>query len=297
MSEHQSTLAAGMIQFHQWCEPPLDPGDYTVNVTHTVPELADEPVAQGSYSNEFQFSVAGPRFALNPSEIYAVYPPKGQIGDFSNSLPHVVFTRRTLPWERSITPGPRAQTDRLPWMALLVFSAEDFSTATLPNGAFPEVTLQKVGELINPPATADFVGPQLDTDANGKALDREGLAAYESTNDLCNTIDLPWDLFQSVAPSAEDLGYLAHVREVNTDHKETVSFLADGWFAVVLANRFPQPEIAGTEPPLAVENRAYLVSLEGMKDYLPGGSLATGKWRGEQEGAAGGALQLELPLP
>jgi hypothetical protein len=65
----------------------------------------------------------------------------------------------------------------------------------------------------------------------------------------------------------DDLAYLAHVREVNTGAKETLSFLADGWFSVVLANRFPLPD---KSPVLALENRAYLVSLEGAQDYLPG---------------------------
>jgi hypothetical protein len=74
-------------------------------------------------------------------------------------------------------------------------------------------------------------------------------------------------LFQVTAPSYADLDYLAHVREVNTENKETASFLADGWFSVVLANRFPEP---GKSKTVAVENRAYLVSLEGLQDYLPG---------------------------
>ena len=250
MSEHQTTLAAGEIQFHQWCQPPLEPGEYNVEVTQTVRELADDPKSKGSYSSKFSFSVAGPRFALNPSEVYSVYPPKGQIGDFANSLPHVVFTRRTLPWERSIIPGPRSEGDTRPWMALLVFSAADF-----PAQDFPENKALRVGELLNPAADKDWVGPHIQLDL------------YESENDLCNTIDLPWDVFQRVAPGLDDLAYLAHVREVNTGNKETLSFLADGWFSVVLANRFPEPQLASA---LAVENRAYLVSLEGLQDYLPG---------------------------
>ena len=250
MSEHQTKLADGEIQFHQWCQPPLEPGEYNVEVAQTVKELADDPTSKGSYSSKFTFSVAGPRFALNPSEVYSVYPPKGQLGDFANSLPHVVFTRRTLPWERSVIPGPREKGDKRPWMALLIFSAADF-----PAKNFPESKARKVGELINPAANEEWVGPHFKLDP------------YESKDDLCNTIDLPWDLFQKVAPSLDDLAFLAHVREVNTGNKETLSFLADGWFSVVLANRFPQP---GQSKTLAVENRAYLVSLEGLQDYLPG---------------------------
>ena len=249
MSEHQTRLAAGEIQFHQWCQPPLDPGEYNVEVTQIVTELVDDPTSKGRYSSKLSFSVAGPRFALNPSEVYSVYPPKGQLGDLANSLPHVVFTRRTLPWERTIIAGPRKKGDKRPWMALLVFSAVDF-----PAKDFPESQARKVGELINPAANEGWIGPKLELDP------------YESKDNLCNTIDLPWDVFQKVAPSLEDLAYLAHVREVNTANKETLSFLADGWFSVVLANRFPEP---GKSKTVAVENRAYLVSLEGLQDYLP----------------------------
>jgi hypothetical protein len=258
MNEHQSKLGPGQIQFHQWCKPPLEPRDYTVDVTHAVAELRDTP-----FTNQFKFSVAGPRFSLDPSEIYCVYPPKGHIGDFANSLPHVVFTRRTLPWERSLVPGPRKPPDKLPWMALLVLGAADFS-----DGTFPEIKQRKVGELLSPSTEDNAVGP---------ALRENNLAAYESKKNLCNTVDIPWDLFQKVAPSKEDLGYLAHVREVDTGNKETLSFLADGWFSVVLANRFPEPERKGTNPPLTVENRALLVSLEGLKDYLPGSDKNPGR--------------------
>jgi hypothetical protein len=250
MSEHQTRLATGEIQFHQWCEPPLEPGEYHVEVTQTVQELADDPTSKGSYRSKFSFSVAGPRFALNPAEVYSVYPPKGQIGNFANSLPHVVFTRRTLPWERSIIPGPRKTGDTQPWMALLVVSAADF-----PAKDFPECKTRKLGELINPAANQTWVGPHVE------------LASYESEDDLCHTIDLPWEVFQRAAPRLDDLAYLAHVREVNTGAKETLSFLADGWFSVVLANRFPLPD---KSPVKALENRAYLVSLEGLQDYLPG---------------------------
>jgi hypothetical protein len=270
MSEHQSKLAPGEIQFHQWCEPPLEPGNWAIEIEQKVTELAAEGQTPRKFDNTdapFPFSVAGPRFSLDPSEIYSVYPPKGHIGDFANALPHVVFSRRTLPWERSVVPGPRKEGDSAPWMALLVFNAADFDSKE-----FPDIIKSRaVGELINPDKSADYHGPKL---AINNAEDG-GLAEYESINDLCNTVDIPWDLFQKVAPSAKDIGYLAHVREVNTGAKETLSYLADGWFSVALANRFPEPEKKETEPPRAVENRALLVSLEGMKDFLPGAEKAS----------------------
>ena len=48
------------------------------------------------------FYVGGPRFALTGSEAYSCYPGPGQIGKFYDTLPHIVFDRCTLPWERTI---------------------------------------------------------------------------------------------------------------------------------------------------------------------------------------------------
>jgi len=147
-------------------------------------------------------------------------------------------------------------------MALLVFSAADFASK-----AFPKIKQRKVSELLSPSTEDNAVGP---------VIEKRLFAAYESINDPCNTVDIPGELFQRVAPKIGDIGYLAHVREVDTGHKETFSFLADGWFSVVLGNRFPQPQTANTDPPLAVENRVFLVSLEGMEDYLPDGKKPVG---------------------
>ena len=252
--KYPSSLDPGQIRFHQWCPAPIDPGTYTLEVRQTVSGLGD-------FSGEpFTFSVAGPRFSLSPPDVYSVYPPKEKSGDFANTLPHVVFTRRTLPWERPIANGQDQDHPR-PWMALLVFSAEDFSPAL----KFPEMVTRHVrkpenpkpGEqwLINPDPSDPWVGPKL------------SLQSDESAEDLCSTLDVRWDLFQRTAPHDEDLEFLAHVREVNTKAKETSSLLADGWFSVVLANRFPR---SGGKAQNECENRAYLVSLEGLEDYLPG---------------------------
>ena len=46
--------------------------------------------------------MGGPRYALTGSEAYSCYPAPGQIGKFYETLPHIVFDRCTLPWERTI---------------------------------------------------------------------------------------------------------------------------------------------------------------------------------------------------
>lgn len=238
------------IRFSSYCQPPLVPGNYKVRVQQTVKVREQQRVTDLRPSPfvapDFDFVVAGPRFALNPADIYSVYPPEGSSGNFASSLPHVVFTRRTIPWERQITSDTPVER---PWMALLLFN----SPVKNEGAAIPKIEPRKVSDLVCPQPSDGVTGPQ-----NLK---------YESyeLNDPCNIIDIDAGLFGEVAPTYADLSYLAHVREVNTDDKETVSFLTDGTFSVVIGNRFPKPQ--GNE---TVENTAVLVSLEGMREFLPG---------------------------
>lgn len=241
-----SDIEHGLIKFFQACLPPLLPGDYTVAVDQTVEEAGPK-----SFHTELEFSVAGPRFSLNPTDVYSVYPPANQSGEFGNTLPHIVLTRRTLPWERTIEGGDPDEKNPCPWLALFVLSPSDFSlTAEL-----PKIEARKVKELLSP-----------DKGIKGPDLKESDLKQYESVNDLCNTIDIPRAVFSSIVPAKADLPYLAHVREVHTGNKETASLKTEGCFSVVLANRFPETTTEGE----AARNMAVIVSLEGFQNYLHG---------------------------
>jgi hypothetical protein len=244
-----SSLERGQIQFFEACLPSLFPGDYVARVDQTVKEIRpDRP-----FQSKLEFSVAGPRFSLNPRDVYSVYPPANQAGNFTNSLPHVVFTRRTLPWERTMEGKDPDPENPCPWLALLLLGPSDFE----PERRVPEINTHKVGELLHPAKEDRAKGPD---------LDESDLNEYESTDDLCNTIDIPAPVFSSLVPARADLPYLAHVRQVDTGNKETLSLLSDGCFSVVLGNRFPET----TKETEGVVNTACLVSLEGFQNYLDG---------------------------
>ncbi|TRW96290.1 hypothetical protein FNJ84_13485 [Paracoccus sp. M683] len=92
----------------------LQPGDYVLKVTQTMSAttINDQAVnIPDAFEAERDFTVAGPRFALSPGDIRAVYPADGADGDFSMVLPHVILTRPTLPWERSPIPSPNTPPD------------------------------------------------------------------------------------------------------------------------------------------------------------------------------------------
>ena len=268
--------ASEQITFYSYWLPALAPGAYLATLTSTLQadgtsletkSITDEPASQPDRqpSNDGTsletksitdtFHVGGPRYALTGAEVYSCYPAPGQIGEFANTLPHIVLDRCTLPWERAID-GSDPGTPHDPWLALILLSDSDFSfESTAEARRVPPTVPTTVQKLLHP--EANVVGPQLK------------LAEYERETDNCQTIDLPASVFNAIMPKKADLQYLAHVREVETENKETWSLLKEGKFSVVVCNRFPETQAkASGEKEWGVVNTVFLVSLEGWGDVL-----------------------------
>ena len=226
--------------------PRLTAGTYTLTAKQAlmVEKEPGEPVEVASDTKKF--SVAAPRFSLDPDEIYSVYPADGSSGAYESTVPHVVFRRKTLPWERKFQEGTGNEAPP-PWMALLLFHEDE-----LPKDKDPFETC-----LIK-----DLVGFKLDPwDENPRA------GPSSERNNRCKTLSVPWTLFTKVAPQQDELRYLAHTRGVFTKHKEDVPGIGDGWFSVILANRLPiKHDLQSKVPPK--RNIAVLISLEGLTDLI-----------------------------
>jgi hypothetical protein len=90
----------GTVEFLEAYPPTLEAGNYQIAVSQTVAGAA------APYATTRSFTVAGPRFTLDPTLIHSLYPPPTQRGHFSKYLPQAVFTRKSLPWERSLDGTP-----------------------------------------------------------------------------------------------------------------------------------------------------------------------------------------------
>jgi len=219
---------------------------YTLTAKQRLVLETEKPAYE--LSDTKKFSVAAPRFSLDPDEIYSVYPPDGSSGPYQTTVPHVLFRRKTLPWERKLRYLPaEAGKPPAPWMALLLFEEDEFSKCSLETHSVTELAGFDLADWEkNPPP-----------DANGLR------------NNRCNTLDIPWELFRTVMPQPDELRYLVHTRGVFTQHKEDVPGIGDGWFSVILANRLPAP----ADPALSPEaprkrDVAVLVSLEGLSEHI-----------------------------
>lgn len=296
---NQDARIPGVIQFIQHFLPPLDAGDYTLTVSQSISVQETDPTSGSKTTRTpaieavtHRFLVAGERFAIAANEVPRQFPPADSIGEYMQVLPHIVFTRRTLPWTRSpdssgAPPSADANGDVPAWLALFVLDESEVRAIGRPqaDGAVKLPTSDGTLADLIPHDRADLPGGNQPSDTLSlftKAAGA-GLETGESLSDPVRYIDLPTTLFSAIAPSENDLRYLAHARRVQIpaqSHPAGAQAKAaakraardsdsppaatdapvDNVYAVVVANRLPAPGAKST---------ALLVSLERLGRFLP----------------------------
>lgn len=226
-----SDVPEGKFRLYSLFRPVWHSGDHWLWLEQSVTEAGEAtPLVQTAkgQQTEFKFKVSGLRYTLPPSEVLGCYPAPGAEGCADGILPHVVLRRRTLPWENRLksthadpTTHPPADT---PWLALLLLPAEGAKVEAGPvSKVFSAQKLQQLG----------MDGAQ-----------------------VCDQLVLSRGLLRSVMPRKADLALLTHARQVSLNDREAQDD-EDGFMAVVLSNRLPEPNST---------QLACLVSLEGRWD-------------------------------
>ena len=152
----------------------------------------------------------------------------------------MVLKRRTLPWERELDGNPDVTSTLprgLPWLALLVLADAEAELRT----ARPITECVTTG--------VNLAG---DNDAT-----------------VGDCIVVTERVVQQVFPTKAELPLLSHVRRVDLNDTELALGDDDGWMAVVLSNRLPQP---------GVRYQACLISLEGQYGALPDSAAVAGSF-------------------
>jgi hypothetical protein len=261
MEEPPLSLTPGSVRFYNNSIPPLQSGSYQITVAQEIvdpsgkftSELPSKPFTQNQ-----AFDVLGPRFRLDPLDVFSVHPPGSSVGEFGELLPQIVLTRRTLPWERRLgsnTPDSMTEVvmpeERHPWLALVLLDESEILDGGDPESNPTLGRTVEVQQAVNLPPDGKILTAQVT------------LSSFEDPRMKCRVIDLPPAVFTDVLPKAAELPLLAHCRQVETEHKEILDLDDEGLFAIVVGNRFPNTE---------GRNIVHLVSLESFKDYLPDGS-------------------------
>jgi hypothetical protein len=229
---------AGSVEFIEYHQPGLTDGDYEITVTQEV-STPDLKIPDAEFTTTKNFTVAGERFELKPSDVHSIFPPDGNLGEHSNVLPHIILNRSTLPWERRA----EDESNDVPWLALLLFDEAEKplplpARLTLVEKSQPTIkTLNqsrdpapagKFPELIARGVTALSAAPPFLVLENG-----------QHDGDMLTVIDVKKSLLKAIMPTVEELRLLAHVR-LGKDPKRDPTGENLEESAVVISNRLPQ---------------------------------------------------------
>jgi hypothetical protein len=306
MSTPDPGIAAGDVRFFDNYIPALEADEYVLTVKQTV-SSTDKSLDQNFKATQ-TLSVAAPRFAVPSADIHSRFPPPNTSGMFEQNFAHIVLNARVLPWERLIDETD-ASTRGTPWVALLLFTPDEIiPPASTPNASALTNPTLAGNYPVSPPrpdgsgagaAAVDSLLKPADPTILGPNVNRE-----DTDETACQAIDISTATFQQIVPRMAELPFLAHVREAGAalHHKATDQASGDGWFSVVIGNRFPASASGA-----ATRNIAHLVSLEGFSGYLdeqptwpPGitkvrlASLASWSFICQPEGGDFAALALNL---
>jgi hypothetical protein len=229
-------VGEGKFVLYSRIEPPLEAGDYRLTAHQ---ELAASTAEGPLDADDLKVAalpthlrVRAPRFQLPPDQVLSTFPPANTEGAYGMRLPQVVIRRRTLPWERLLSPTRRGT----PWLALVLVAEGE-------------------AELKMNEKAADCVSP-------GVALD--GAPDVE----VGNTLVVRRSVVHRIFPTQRDVPLLAHAREVDIHDTELMMGDDDGFLAVVISNRLPLPGRDANGDPAPVKYLACLVNLEGQFDRL-----------------------------
>ena len=222
-------------------------GKYTVGVQHAVD---DNGTALNTYGSDDMATVqvSASQYTLGTTEIKQAYPATGDNGPYEGTIPHIVFTKKSLPWQWRIMAEKPTDADELAifnkatWMFPMLLSADELAGCSVQTMTLGDLTSSGSDTILTYP---DGTFP----------TDDDALASTISV------IDVPVDTFKKLAPSGEDLTYLGHARHsmpTNTPLPDDVTVAP--FTSAVLSNRLSETNAVNT---------VHLVSLQHLYNYLP----------------------------
>ena len=266
MGDILKDLRPGQAQVLSFVKPGLLPGQYVVDVQQPV----SQSTARVDLHTTKTIHVEGLNpYRLPPGSLHSFYPGEGEAVE-NRILPHLVLSDAHIPWDLSPDGGKVSaelpEGAPVPWLALLVFTADELSTfpSTSPS-LKPSATLavQLSKEQLRALKTSSG-GPKVQV-----SIPDDELA--KNPKETINTIFVNSAAFRAnfasqtpgrdgEAPDIAHFSYFAHVRRSRSTQAQNVQ--TDS-FGIVVGHRTGPLDIRAP-----VTAYAHLVSLQGIEKQL-----------------------------
>lgn len=216
-----------------YVRPAIEEGRYTITGRQDITKPASE-----TFQVQKEICIAANTRALAGTDVFSVYPPPEQQGDFAGTLPFLVLNDQVYPWIRRWRDDIDGRP--VPWLALIVVSENEGAVETdVENAKLPDLKERGVFFPL-----------------------KEGEVTSCRDDDNIHILTMPKQTYRDVMPAAEDLQWLTHAKFVDLSSTEDAIAKRDGWFSTVIANRFV-PSLEGC----SLKSTVHLVPVDG---YLNG---------------------------
>ena len=222
MTATRDSAVSGDMLFFDNYVPRLEDGDYTITVTQKLvgtgePGFGGEKHdADRTFTRIQKFTVTGPRFQLDPTDIHCEFPPPGSQGLYDQFMPHVALRKRALPWERDVFKDKGVT----PWVALLVFDTSEILEPAVGTAA------ATANVKPNPTRATSITLQSLKQPGPGVVAPDVTFHPYENAaTTMCRAIDVSPATFNAIVPAQEDFSVLGawaqgqHSPQVHDGHR------------------------------------------------------------------------------
>ena len=231
-------------------KPTLQPGSYQLTAVHktaTKAASASDVTNNPDYQQTLNFNVGGNRFHFDKSYVTSKYPGDGDTGSFNNCIPYATVLHPTITWT-DFSHAPEEDKSlfdnkQSPRLGLLLLSSED---------VYHEIDSMSLEDLFST-GTANQASSESESPLT-PYYPLSQLLHGEDPKQKVKVLEIPYELFCHVAPSKENIDYLAHVREITGPNNEVSKV------SVITSPRLPSGKC---------QYNAYLVSLDGYLNFLP----------------------------
>lgn len=270
-------LLPGEAVFRSHSQPSLQGGAHTINVSQELdatpaPKEDKSRVKEVGTESSRDFEVVALHYSLPASSLDFVSPTPGH-GALPKTLPHVVLKDPDFPWKwaasrTSTTSRVDEQKGRIPWVALITFTAEELQVDPTILESITKFSGVEANENLGfsfPVARiGDMKSSMRDNDSvTNLMMSPDAREVKDNTAAICIPGELFGQLFadENGVCQVDQFQYLSHVRKVATDGMTHSVDGESGLYSIIVSHR-----TGPLDTTVPVPMFAHLVSIENLEN-------------------------------